>query len=269
MPTANINGVDLNYEIHGQGEAVVLLHGYTGSTQDWANQILVLVPKYKVVALDHRGHGKSAAPSREEEYSVPILASDVFTLLKILNINKCCLAGHSLGGFTALQFALEQPDMLAALVLVDTASGRFATVPNYAQLRQKLDELARTQGMAAAFEYDAANNPQRIERFQRHPELREIWRQKVLATSVDGYIYMSRAIGKWPPVTSRLAEIKAPTLIYWGDEDSPFTEAVQILKRGIADSELVTVKGVGHSPHEEAPDVFNEALLKFLNRIGW
>jgi len=261
--------VNLNYEVAGQGEAVVFLHGYTGSGQDWANQIPVLAPRYRVVALDLRGHGKSAAPSKEEEYSVPIFAEDVCALLKLLDIKKCCLGGHSLGGFIALEFALEHPDMLAALVLVDTSSGQFARDPNYAQLRQKLDELARSQGMEAAFEYDAANNPMRIERFQKHPELREVSRQKVLMTSVDGYIYASRAIGTWEPVTSRLSEIKVPALIYWGDEDLAFTEATKILKEGIADSEVVTVEGVGHNPHEEAPDVFNEALLKFLDRVKW
>ncbi len=159
--------------------------------------------------------------------------------------------------------------MVAALVLVDTSSGQFARDPNYAQLRQKLDELARSQGTEAAFEYDAANNPQRIERFQKHPEQREIARQKARITSVNGYIYVPRAFGKWKPVTSRLSEIKVPTLIYRGDEDLPFTEAVQTLKKGVAHSELVTVKGAGHSPHEEAPDVFNKALLRFLDRIKW
>ena len=269
MPVANINGVNLNYEVAGQGEAVVFIHGYTGSARDWANQIAVLSPKYRAVALDLRGHGKSAAPPREEDYSIPIFTEDIWALLKMLDIKKCCLGGHSLGGFTALQFALEHPDMLAALVLVDTSSGQYAKDSNYAQLRQKLDELARTQGLEAAFEYDAANNPMRIERFQKHPEMREISRQKVLMTSVDGYIYASGAIGKWEPVTSRLSEIKLPTLIYWGDEDTPFTEPTRILKEGIADSEIVTVKGVGHNPHEEAPDVFNETLLRFLDRVKW
>ncbi len=66
MPVDNINGVNLNYEIAGQGEAIVFLHGMTGSTQDWANQIPVLSPQHKVIALDHRGHGKSAAAVQEK-----------------------------------------------------------------------------------------------------------------------------------------------------------------------------------------------------------
>ena len=269
MPIANINGVDLNYEIAGQGEAIVFLHGMTGSTQDWTNQIAVLSPKYKVVALDQRGHGKSAAPSGEEQYSIPLFADDVLALLKMLDIKKCCLAGHSIGGFTALEFAMRHQDMLAGLVLVDTSSGQFAMDPSVAQLRQKQDELARSQGMEAAFEFSIANNPMMIERLKQHLEQKEVTRRKMLMTSVDGSIYGMSAIGKWEAVTPRVSEIKVPALIYWGEEDLGFTEAVQVLKEGIADSELVTVKGVGHNPHEEAPDAFNEALLKFLNRIKW
>jgi 3-oxoadipate enol-lactonase len=99
MTLANINGVNLNYEVTGQGPAVVFLHGGNGSTQDWSNQIEILSLKYKVVALDIRGHGKSAAPKNEAEYSIPIFAEDVRGLLDLLGIRTCCLAGHSLGGY--------------------------------------------------------------------------------------------------------------------------------------------------------------------------
>ncbi|MFC2047433.1 alpha/beta fold hydrolase [Chloroflexota bacterium] len=269
MPIANINGVKLNYEIAGQGKAIFLLHGYTGSAQYWTNQMRVLAPEYQVVALDLRGHGKSAAPAREEEYSIEIFADDVLALLEILNIKQCCLVGFSLGGFIALQFALEHQDMLAALVLVGTSSGQFDKGQNYAELMQTLDELARSRGMEAAFEYDAANNPMRIARFKKHPEQREAIRQKMLTTSVDGYIYTSKAMEKWQPVTPRLAEITVPTIICWGEEDLSFAEAVKTLEERITNSELVPFKGVGHSPHEESPDLFNVTLLKFLTRINW
>ncbi len=269
MPVTNINGVELNYEIAGEGEAIVFLHGMTGSTKDWAKQISVLSPKYKAVALDQRGHGKSAAPTGEEQYSIPIFASDVYALLMALEIKKCCLVGHSIGGFTALQFALEHPDLLTALVLVDTSSGQFARDPSFAQLKQKQDELARSQGMQVAFEYGMANNPVMQERVKKHPELREVTRQKMLMTSVDGYIYGSSAITRWQPVTPRLSEIKVPALICWGEEDLGFKDAVQVLKEGITDSELVMFKDTGHNPHEEATDAFNEKLLRFLAKVKW
>ena len=77
MPVANINGMNLNYEISGRGSAVVFLHGGNGRAQDWANQFPVLSPKYTVIALDIRGHGKSEGPKTEAEYSIPRIAEDV------------------------------------------------------------------------------------------------------------------------------------------------------------------------------------------------
>ncbi len=269
MPYLTVNGVNTYYETAGQGETIAMVHGYTGSSQDWASQIPFLAEKYRVLAPDLRGHGRSAAPAQEEAYTMPIFAADVYGLLTQLGVRKCCLMGHSMGGFTALEFALAHQEMLAALVLVDTSSGQFARAPGFPELRRKLDELARIQGLNAAFEYDAANNPARIDRFTRHPEQKEISRQKVLRMSVDGYIYAGKAMSKWRPLTSRLSEIKVPTLLFWGNEDAPFYDAIMTMRNGVAGAQMVTVNGCGHSPHEEAPAVFNQALAKFLSGVKW
>ncbi len=269
MTILKVNNVNLNYEQMGEGEAVVFLHGYTGSTRDWRNQMPLVAEKFRAIAIDHRGHGKSEAPSAEDDYSIKIFSEDVYALLSALNIRRCCLVGHSMGGFMSLQFIMDHPDMVRALVLVDTSSGIFDMPPGYQELRAKLDELARNEGLDAAFEYDAANNPMRVERFQKHPELREISKQKVLSTSVDGYIYVARTFRKWPPVTDRLNEIKVPTLIFWGEEDTPFAEPSKLMKESISGAELITVPGAGHNPHEEAPEIFNEALMNFLGKVNW
>ena len=174
-----------------------------------------------------------------------------------------------MGGFMALQFTLDHPEMVRALVLVDTSSGDYDVAPGYAELRNRLDELAREEGLEAAFEYDAAYNPIRIERFRLHPEQREIARRKVLNTSVDGYIYVARSFGKWQPVTDRLGEITAPTLIFWGDEDVPFLRPSRRLNESINGSKLVTAPGAGHSPHEEVPEFFNRELRAFLENVTW
>ena len=264
MPIARVNGVDLSYECVGEGEPVIFLHGYTGSGDDWKSQVTAIAQKFKAITIDQRGHGKSQAPDAEDAYAIPIFSEDAHALLTMLGITSCCLAGHSMGGFIALQFALDYPAMVTRLVLVDTSSGEFEVTPGYAELRITLDELARTKGMEAAFEYDAAHNPVRVERFQKHPELREITRKKMVATSVDGYIYTPRAFRKWKPVTGRLGEIRAPALIFWGEEDTAFYKASKTLESGLAGSSLITVPNVGHSPHEEAPDIFNRELLRFL-----
>jgi pimeloyl-ACP methyl ester carboxylesterase len=264
MPFASVHGVNLYYESVGEGETVVFLHGYTGSGRDWRHQVDAITPERRTLTIDNRGHGKSDAPTSEDS-SIEIFSEDVYTLLKKLGITSCCLVGHSMGGFMALQLTLDHPEIVSRLILVDTSSGEFEVAPGFVELRAKLDELARNQGMEAAFEYDAAHNPVRIERFQKHPELREVTRQRMLATSVDGYIYTARTFRKWKPVTGRLGEIRVPTLIFWGEEDAGFERASKILEAGIAGSRLISVPDVGHSPHEEAPEIFNKALLEFLS----
>jgi len=186
----------------------------------------------------------------------------------VLGIEKCCLAGHSLGGAIALLFALDHQEMLSSLVLVDTSS-KFPMPPAMFEMRKKMNEIVRSQGMEAAFEFEVANNPQRGEFFQEYPDEKEKERQRMLSMSPDAFIYTWKSIERQKPLDHRLSEINVPTLIYMGEEDITMAEGIQVLKEGIANSELVTVKGAGHSPHYEAPDAFNEALLKFLDRINW
>jgi pimeloyl-ACP methyl ester carboxylesterase len=172
-----------------------------------------------------------------------------------------------MGGFTALQFVLDHPELVSGLVLVDTSSGEWDVIPGYAELRAKLDELARTEGLEAAFAYDAANNPVRVQRFQKQPEQYEIARRKTINTSVNGYIYVPRTFGKWLSVTSRLSEIKVPTIIFRGEDDLGFVKASNILKEFIKGAELVVVPKAYHNPHEEAPGFFNEYFSKFLSGL--
>ncbi|MCG2750335.1 MAG: alpha/beta fold hydrolase [Desulfobacteraceae bacterium] len=267
MPSIKINQLNFNYESVGKGEAIVFLHGFTGSHADWRFQMAAVKGQYRGIALDFRGHGKTEAPTPEKDYSIYLNAQDVRGLLAKLGIARCCLVGHSMGGFTALQFALENPGMIWGLVLVDTSSGEWDSVPGYAELRAKLDELARTKGLEAAFAYDAAHNPARMDRFKTQPEQEEIARNKVLGTAVDAYIYVPRSFGKWQSVTGRLGEIKVPTLIFRGENDVGFVRPSDILKSSIPSSSLVVIPGAYHNPHEESPALFNEHFTGFLAGI--
>jgi pimeloyl-ACP methyl ester carboxylesterase len=268
MPRVQINQINLYYETVGAGDTVLFLHGFTGSGQDWVNQMKAVQNNYQGISLDFRGHGKSEAPAEEKDYSVYLNCEDVYRLLNHLGIDRCCLVGHSMGGFTALQFALDHPKSVRGLVLVDTSSGEWDVIPGYAEIRAKLDELARTEGLEAAFAYDAANNPVRVERFKKQPEQKEIARKKTTSTSVNGYIYVPRSFGKWQSVTSRLGEIQMPTLIFRGEEDLGFVKSSNILKESIKGAELVVVPGAFHNPHEESPDFFNKIFLRFLSGLN-
>lgn len=268
MGTVRANNVTLHYVSMGEGEAVVFLHGFTGSHEDWRNQMEAIKDRFRAIALDLRGHGQSEAPKSEEGYSIYLNCTDVLGLLDHLGIKRCCLVGHSMGGFTALQFALDHPNRLCGLVLVDTSSGEWDVEPGYAELRAKLGEIAQTEGLEAAFEYDAANNPVWVERFKVQPAHREVVRRKTLNTSVEAYTYVPRSFAKWQPVTHRLNEITVPTIIFCGENDAGFIRPTKILAERIPGAERVVVPAAYHNPHEENPDYFNEHFVRFLTQVA-
>ncbi|MEE9202062.1 MAG: alpha/beta hydrolase [Dehalococcoidia bacterium] len=266
MPTASVNGVGLHYEVFGAGRDIVLCHGYSGSHQDWAHPISDLMSDYRVLVMDHRGHGGSRAPSSADAYSVNTFAEDVRSVMALAGAQGCCLGGHSMGGFTALELTLNHPELVAALVLVDTSSGEMDMPQEHREARLKALEVARTQGMGAAYDYVAANSPMVREHLQKHPRMREISRQRTVETSVDGYIHAWDAIRNWTPVTPRLSEIKVPTLIVVGEEDASFLRPAQVLKEGIPNSRVAVIPGSGHTPHLEQPEAFNRVLRGFLGQ---
>ena len=269
MTRMNVNGVEINTVEKGNGEALVFLHGFTGSHADWTGQVEQTAAQYRTIAVDHRGHGQSSAPESESAYSIKIFAEDVYSILVELGIKRCCLIGHSMGGFMSLQLAVDHPELVRGLVLVDTSSGEWDIVPGYAEFKHKLQDLARTEGMEAAFDHDAAYNPTRIEKFAKHPELKEVARQKVLNTSLNGYIHVGNSFQAWPPVTDRLHEIKVPTLIVLGEENTGFIRPSNIMNERIAGSELAVIENVGHNPHEEDTEAFNRVFLDFLPKLTW
>ena len=269
MALVSVNGVKINTIDKGKGEVLVFLHGFTGSHADWDGQVDLTATHYRTIAVDHRGHGQSSAPESESAYAIKIFAEDVYAILTGLGIDRCCLVGHSMGGFMSLQLAIDHPELVRGLVLVDTSSGDWDIAPGYAEFKQKLHELARTEGLEAAFEYDATHNPVRIEKFNKHPELKDVARRKVLNTSLQGYIHVSNSFQAWPPVTDRLHEIKVPTLIVFGEEDTGFIRPSKVMNEKIAGSELVVIENAGHNPHEEEMVAFNKAFLNFLPKIVW
>ncbi|MDP7469927.1 MAG: alpha/beta hydrolase [Dehalococcoidia bacterium] len=264
MPTAAVNGVRLHYEIFGSGRDVVLCHGYAGSHQDWIQPISALMSDYRLVVKDRRGHGSSQSPANADAYSIKVFADDVRGLMALAGVTKCCLGGHSMGGFIALELALSHPEMVAALVLVDTSSGQMDMPSEHGEARLKALDIARTQGTTAAFDYVSANSPMVRNHLQKNPHMRAISRQRTAETSVEGYTHGWGAIRNWAPITHRLPEIEVPTLIVVGEEDAPFLRPAEVLRNGIINSRIAVIPGSGHTPHLEQPEAFNRELRGFL-----
>lgn len=268
MPTATVNGIELNYRDVGEGFPVVLVHGFTGNSRNWALTVPALRERFRCVSVDLRGHGLSDKPTEREDYSLEQMAGDVLGLLEQLGINKCYLAGHSMGGMVAQHLVLSRPELVRALVLVDTAAEVPKTLLYTERLkeRERLIDIARTRGMEAVFDEQLRMNPQR-ELLEANEDFVRTWREQFLMTSPDAYVYCAHGMSARKPMLGELGKISVSALIVCGVKDEPFVEPSRRMHEAIPGSELVMLEGAGHSPQFEAPAKFNEVLVGFLARV--
>ncbi len=269
MPFATINGVKLNYELHGEsGEPLVLVHGYTGDITDWRHQIPAFSPSFRVLIVDNRGHGQSEAPQDRSFYTVEQMAADVQALADEMGFDRFHLLGHSMGGAVAQEIALENPERLISLTLHDTTdsfSGATAN-PNIAIWRDLRFKLAETQGMRAVSNMQAPFPlPPHMPR-ERTQETNE----RLAAMSIDAFIGAWEGLSAWQGTRGeRARQISAPTLVIYGDLDNGvIIGGSRRLAETIEGAELAVIPETGHSPQWERPELFNAALGAFFNRVS-
>ena len=265
MPHVCVNDIRIHYKERGQGFPVVLVHGYTGNLRNWVLQIPALTQTHRTVSLDLRGHGLTDRPSQPEDCSLERLAEDVYGLLQTLDIGECYLCGHSMGGMVAQEFVLTHPEMVRALILVDTTAQQPAST-DMAE-RARLVQIALTQGMEAVFEEMLRASLLAGELAETNSAYIEKWREQFLLTSVEGYVYCAQAMHDRRPLLDELYRIQVPTLIVCGALDEPFLEPSCQMHERIAGSELAIIPGSGHVPTIERPQEFNHIVASFLARV--
>lgn len=274
MPFAPINGLELYYELtdftrpwKGEAETVVLLHGLHGHLEWWNYyQTPVLSQQYRVLTLDQRGHGKSFKPAAG--YSIELMASDVYELLRQLNIPRVHIGGASMGGMVSLQFALEHPDMVRSLILVDS----YPHTPK--AIQEALEHwIADTEAKGYARVMETFNDDYADALFSpgfwaREPDFPAFETELVLKNLMPdpAFIGCCRAIQEFD-VSARLGDIEAPTLIVTPNQGIAYEEG-QLMHQQLARSELWTPEDVGHSVHIELPEQFNRRVLQFLATVG-
>jgi len=264
MPVVAVNGLEIHYRETGQGRPVVLVHGFTGNSRNWALTVPALRPHYRIVSPDLRGHGLSAKPIRPEDYSLEAMAQDVIALIDRLGLAGCHLVGHSMGGMIAQVVALQAPALLRSLVLVDTSAeppGALRT-----EERARLIKIAMEQGMEAVWEAQLALSPQ-AEELRAQPELLQAWKEQFLMTSREAYIYCAQHIANRRTLLGELGRLKLPVLIVCGEKDEPFVEPSYRMYRAIPGSRLEVIPDCGHTPQIERPHEFNHLLLSFLQEV--
>lgn len=259
--------VELAFDEHGPHGAcaLVLLHGSPADRRMWAPQAGEFAASgYRVILPDLRGHGQS--PQGETEVSVALLGEDVFALATELGLDEFVVGGLSTGALVAAQMALTHPGRIKGLLLA--AARLDADSPEERARRLAYAAEVRRAGLPGDVD---AMLPRVLtsETIASRPELVKQVRSMMEATSVEARVQTLVAVTNRADLRNRLGEIKAPTLVIVGTEDSitPPSSAKEIHRR-VQGAFFQEVVGASHLVNMEAPGVFNQAVLNWLAFSG-
>jgi 3-oxoadipate enol-lactonase len=273
--TVQVGDVELATAESGRGgRPLLLLHGFTGAKEDFAEWLDPLEDAgWHAVAPDHRGHGASSKPSGEDAYSFQILADDAAHLADALDWPAFSLLGHSMGGMVAQYVALASPERLDALVLMDTGHGPVRGLdPDMVEIAVS---IVRGQGIdALADRLAASESPLETPAHQRllreRPGYAEFGDRKFRATSSALYAAMAPRFVAVDDRLERLRELppSLPALVMVGDQDTPFVRSSERMAAVIPGGTLAVIPDAGHSPQFENPEAWWSALSGFLARVA-
>ena len=258
MAFVSIDGTRLYYRLEGNDDCPVLVlsHALSADHGMWAPQLDALLPHFRILRYDTRGHGGSDVPPGE--YTIERLGRDALGLADVLRIGTFAFCGLSLGGMIGQWLAIHARERLTQLVLANTSSHMPGGSVWDERRRAVLD-----QGMSAVVEPTIARwfLPERLSR--RDPQIASI-REVMRATSPAGYAACAAAIRDMNQ-TAELKHIRTPTLVIAGDSDpsTPWTGHGDVIAREIPGARVVHLS-TAHLSNAEEPEQFNSALLEFL-----
>lgn len=266
MPSVQINGGELYYESHGDGEPVLLIAGFACDHSYWSPVLPALSARHRVIMFDNRGTGRTTAPVAS--LSMPQMAADAAALLEALDLSSAHVVGHSMGGIIAQELAFSRPARVTSLTLISSWArlderGR-AIIELWGELPKLTDP--RTMGrLIAPWMY--------TNRLFARPGAIDTLIDDMLAVqyppTLDGIQQQSRAI-RLADTSVRLGQIRCPTLVVVGREDILLPVAYsQALIDGIPGSEILVLEQTGHGLLIESPQQFVDAFHYFLTRRGF
>ena|SRR6185312_2141828 len=249
MPKLNRDGVELYYEVHGDGPSVLLTHGYSASADMWKGQIEPFSKRYKLITWDMRGHGRTDYPEDQAAYTEAQTVADMAAILDAVGARKAVIGGLSLGGYMSLAFHLAHPERTEALLIIDTGPGYKSDEPrqgwNATSIRraESFEENGLPPAGAGGAETRSAPHRNAIG----------------LAKAARGMLTQHDA-----RVISSLPEIKVPSLVLVGANDTPFLAASDYMAAKIPGAKKVVLPNAGHAANIDQPEAFNAAVLGFL-----
>jgi pimeloyl-ACP methyl ester carboxylesterase len=268
MLSIAVDAVSLACEDRGSGPVVALLHGFPLDHQMWAAQIEALAGEFRVLAPDLRGFGRSQITAFDVEVGVPMekYAADLVAVLDALGVKQpIVVAGFSMGGYAAWQFALKFPERLRGLILCDTRAAADGDEARAGRMNMAAETL-KSQSAEPALGMlpkllSAATAKSR-------PELVEQTREMVLRQSPEAIAAAQRGMARRDNVTGRLGAIGCPAQVIVGADDviSPPKEMHEIAY-ALPHARYAEIPNAGHMSPVENPEAVTEAMRNFLRSL--
>lgn len=260
---AQINGITLAYSDQGQGLPVVFLHAFPFNRTMWEPQLKGLSDRFRVITVDLRGHGESDAPLWR--YSMDQFADDVKGLLDHLSIRQAILVGLSMGGYIIFAFWRRYPERVKALVLADTRA-----TPDTEEGRAKRIAMAQALYKDGPSAVADLMMPMLLSPASQsgRPDLVQRVRGIITSTQISGILGDLMALHDRPDSAPLLKDIRCPTLIIVGEQDTgtPPSDA-RLIAEGIKGAQMEIIPGAGHISNMEQPETFNRTIRSFLEGI--
>jgi pimeloyl-ACP methyl ester carboxylesterase len=264
--TVQGDGFTLQTVVDGQGPPVVFGHGLLYDHRMYQSQTRALAPHYRTVAPDSRGHGGSGMPAGK--WTIREQGSDYVRVMDALGVDQAVVVGQSMGGMAALHLALDHPDRVAGLVLIDTSAG--AEAPLRRVKYRLLTVLAQTFGIRPWLLNEASKVMYGPTFRRRHRDVVRQWLETMADYDPNVIARTLHPVVTRPSVLDRLGSIGVPALVIVGEEDrtTPPAES-RLMAHGLPDAKLVTLPRTGHMAPIEQPEETTRLLVEFLRDVGW
>lgn len=264
-----IRGLRYAYSQVGSGAPLLLLHGFSGSTQNWADHQSAFADHYSVIMLDLPGHGATDAPDDPARYSMEQTTRDLALFIEQVAGKPVHLLGYSMGGRIALSFTLTHPQWVRSLLLESAG-------PGIANADERTARAERDNALADWIEQHGVTAF--VDRWEALPlfatqralpaDQRDRLRQQRLTNRAVGLANSLRGIGTGvqPSNWNKLHHITAPTLLLAGELDPKFVTIARQMAPNLPNADLHMIPAAGHTIHLERPAAFQQVVRAFLKR---
>lgn len=263
-------------EVGNQERTIIILHGLYGASDNWMTIASSLSEKFRIILPDQRNHGRSP---HNPNHTYDLLASDLHELIQAKELQKVILIGHSMGGKTAMRFALDYPHMVDHLVVIDIAPKDYSSFANYAQITANhniiIDSMISVDPsiMGSRNEIDAE-----LRKHLPNKRLRQFLMKNIRRSALGSYqwqLNLEALKTNMPEIMDGFSKYKpdnnfirseVPALFIKG-EQSPYIleEDSLVINRFFQKSQIITIPKAGHWLHAEQPDLLIKTLLYFLD----